>query len=92
MVNAFPTNPLARPHPNSSGYVCLFWESDDDKNGHAAILEVKFGEKTEGATTESRERTAESLFDNLGSVALVVEGSDFGTTEDRFEPTARCNW
>ena len=51
-----------------------------------------FGEKTEGATTESRERTAKSLFDNLGSVALVVEGSDFGTTEDRFEPTARCNW
>ena len=42
-----------------SGYVRLLWESEDDRNGHAAIFEVKFGNKTEGATTKSRERSAE---------------------------------
>ena len=31
---------------NSSGYIRLQWESDDDRNGHAAIFEVKFGKKT----------------------------------------------
>ena len=41
-------------------------------------------------TTESRERLAEQLFDLLELVALVVEGSDLGTTEAPFEPTARC--
>ena len=39
------------------------------------------------AVTESRERTAEQLFDHLESVALAVEGNDLGTTEDPFEPT-----
>ena len=29
-------------------------------------------------------------FNDLESVALVVEGSDLGTSEDCFEPTASC--
>ena len=58
---------------DSSGYIRLLGESDvDDRNGHAAIFEVKFGKKTNGATEASR------------------EGSDLGTSEDRFEPTASC--
>ena len=75
---------------DSSGYVRLLWESDDDRNGHAAIFEVKLGKKTERTTTESRERSDEQLFDTLESVALAVGGSDLGTTEDPLEPTARC--
>ena len=39
---------------DSSGYIRLSWESDDDRNGHAAIFEVKFGQKTE-RPTELRE-------------------------------------
>ena len=44
---------------------------------HAAIFEVKFGKKGEGAITDSRERKA-------------IEGSDLNTTEDHFVPTAKC--
>ena len=39
---------------------------------------------------ESRERSVEELFDILEPVAFAVEGSDLGTTEDPFRPTARC--
>ena len=60
------------------------------QNGHAAMFEVKFGQKTERATAESRERSAEQLFDTLEPVALAVEGSDLGASEDCFEPTASC--
>ena len=60
----------------------FLWETGDDRSGHAAIFEVKFGKKTERATTESRERSAEQLFDTLEPVALAVGGSDLGTTED----------
>ena len=67
---------------DSSRYIRLLWETDDDRNGHAAIFEVKFGKKTERATTESRERSAEQLFDTFEPVALAVGGSDLGTTED----------
>ena len=77
----------ARIH--SSGYVRLLWKSDDVRKGHAAIFEVKFGKMTKRAATESRERTAEQLFDHMESVALAVEGSDLGPTEDPFEPTSR---
>ena len=42
------------------------------------------------AATGSRERTAEQLFDHLESVALAVENSDLGTSEDPLGPTARC--
>ena len=79
-----------RARIDSSRYIRLSWESDDDRNGHAAIFEVKFGKKTERAAKESRERSPEQLFDTSESVSLVLEGSDFGTTEDPFEPTARC--
>ena len=75
---------------DSSGYIRTLWESDDDRNGHAAIFEVKFGKKTERAVRESRERSAEQLFDMLEPVALSVEGSYLGTAVDPFEPTARC--
>ena len=40
---------------DSSEYVRLKWEFNDDKNGHAAIFEVTFGKKTGGVSTESRE-------------------------------------
>ena len=44
-------------------YVRLLWESSEgnDKNAHAAIFEVKFGKMAE-AITDSRERTADTLF------------------------------
>ena len=64
--------------------------SEDDKNSHAAIFEVKFGEKGEGAITDSRERKADTLFNDLESVAFAIEGSDLNTTEDHFVPTAKC--
>ena len=59
-----------------SSRICgLSWESDvDNRNGHAAIFEVKFDKKTTRATGASRERSAEQLFDDLESVASVVEG------------------
>ena len=78
---------------DSSGYVRLLWESDDDRNGHAATFEVKFGKRSKKAITQlprSRERSAEQLFDTLEPVAFAVEGSDLGTAEDLFVPTARC--
>ena len=75
---------------DSSGYMRFLRESGDDRNGHAAIFKVKFGKKTERTTTESRERSAEQIFDFLELVALAVEGSDLGATEAPFEPTARC--
>ena len=75
---------------DSSGYVRLSWESVDDKKGHAAIFGVKCGKKTKRAATGSRERTAEQLSEHLESVALAVESSDLGITEDPLEPTARC--
>ena len=65
---------------DSSGYFRLLWKSDvGDKKGHAAIFEVKFGR-----------RQIEQLFNYLESVALVAEGSDLGTSEDCFKPTASC--
>ena len=73
---------------DSTGNVRLLWESEDDEDGHAAILEVRVWQTV--VTIETLERSAESLFDSLESVALAVEGSDLGTTEDNFVPTARC--
>ena len=74
---------------DSTGYVRLLWESskEEDKYSHAAIFEVKFGKKAEGSITDSRERKADTLFSDLESVALVVEGSDL---KDNFVPTANC--
>ena len=46
--------------------------------------------KAEEATTDSRERTADTLFTDLESLALAFEGSDLNTIEDNFVPTAKC--
>ena len=49
---------------DTTGYVRLLWESseEEDTNSHAANFQVKFGNKAEGAITDSRERTADTLF------------------------------
>ena len=52
------------------------------------FLNKNFAKKAE-VITDSRERTAESLFNNLESVASVVEGSD-SKIDDNSVPTARC--
>ena len=77
---------------DSTSYVRLLWESieEDNEFSHAAIFEVKFGKKPEGAITDSRGRTAGALLKNPESVALAIEGSDLSITEDTFVPTARC--
>ena len=77
---------------NSTGYVRLLSEpsEEDDELTHAAIFEVKFGKKAAEELTDLRERTADTLLSDLGSVALAIEGSDLSITEDNFVPTARC--
>ena len=81
-----------RARIDATGYVGLFSESneEDDKNTHAAIFEVKFGTKADEAITDSRKRTADTLFTDLESVALAIQGRDPNTTEDNFVPTAKC--
>ena len=76
----------------STGYVRLFWESseEDDKKTRAAIFEVKCGKEAEGAISDSRERTGDTLFTDLESVASAIEGSNLNITEDNFVPTAKC--
>ena len=78
----------------SRGYVRFLLDSseEDDKISHAAIFEVKCGKKKkeEGAITDSPERTADTLFNDLESVAFAIEGSDLNTTKDHFVPTAKC--
>ena len=81
----FPTNAkqlLRRRHDlsghariNSTSYVRLLWESseENDKCTDAAIFEVKFGKEAEQAITDSRERTADTLFTDLESVAIALE-------------------
>ena len=45
---------------NSSGFFRRSWESDDDnRNGHAAIFEVKFVKTSERAVEELSERSSE---------------------------------
>ena len=46
--------------------------------------------RPEEATTDLRERTADTFLTDLGSVALALESSDLHITEDNFVPTARC--
>ena len=74
---------------DSTRYVRLLWE-EDDKNSHAAMFEMKIGNKPEKVIAGPRERTAASVFNDLESVALAIEGSDLSITEDNFVPTARC--
>ena len=75
---------------NDCGLVGCHSSKSNDRNGHAAILEVKFGKKKERAATESRERSAEQLFDDSEPAALAVEGSDLGTSVASSKPAARC--
>ena len=49
---------------------------------------MKFGKKAGGSLTDSRERVADTLFNNLESLALVIEGKD---TKGHFVPTADCH-
>ena len=77
------------------GHVRLLWESseEDDKKKHAAIFEVKFGKKEEeGVISDSHERTADTLFNDLASVALAIEGSDLNTTEDHFRAHGKMHY
>ena len=46
--------------------------------------------RTEGISTDSCERTADTLFDELESVSLAIEGSDLNIPEDNVVPPARC--
>ena len=76
----------------STGYVRLLWETseEDDRNTHASIFEVKLGKKVEGAITGSRERTTDTLYNDLESLANALEGAYLNTTEDNFVPPAKC--
>ena len=68
-------------------------ESDDDGNGHAAIFEVKSKKKTR-TTTESRERSAEQLFDILEPVALasVLLRTPLSLQQDASMTLRKSNW
>ena len=66
---------------------CAQSSEEEDKNSRAAIFDAKFGKMAEGSITDSLELTADTLFSDLESVALVVEGSDL---KDNFVPTANC--
>ena len=75
---------------DSTGYVRLLWESIGKANefSFAAILEVKVRQKSERALADLREQTADTLFSDLGTVALVIKCSDLSITEDKFMPIA----
>ena len=66
-------NLLVHARINATGYVRLLWESNfgEDKGSHAAIFEVKFGQKSQGSLTDSRERTADTLSRDLDYLAEV---------------------
>ena len=80
-----------RARNDSTSYIRL-WESIGEANelSHAAIFEMKFGKKAEEALTDLRERTADTPFSDVGTVALAFEGSDLSITEDNFVTTGRC--
>ena len=77
---------------DSTGYVRLLWESigKATKFSYESILKIQIGQKPERALADLREQTADTLFSDLGTVALVIEGSDLSITEDTLAPTARC--
>ena len=62
----------------------------DDINTCSDFFDVKFSTKAEGAITDSRERTADALYTDLESVALVIEGPNSDVTQDDIVPTAKC--
>ena len=47
-------------------------------NTHAA-MDLKFGRKSEGAIAASSKRTADTLYNDLESVAMVIEGTSSET-------------
>ena len=47
---------------------------------------MKFGTEAEEAITDSRERTADTIFTDIESVAFAIESSDLNITEDNFVP------
>ena len=49
---------------------------------------MKVRQKPERALADLREKTVDTLFSDLGTVALVIEGSDLGMIEDKFMPIA----
>ena len=51
---------------------------------------MKVRQKSERAFADLREKTVDTLLSDLGTVALVIEGSDLSITEDNSVPTARC--
>ena len=73
---------------DSTGYVRLLLESseEDDELIHAAIFEVKFGKKSESAITDARERTADTLFSDVGTGTLSCP------LQDAFRTPRRGNW
>ena len=70
---------------DSTGYVRL-WESIGEANefSNATIFQVKIGQKSGRALADLCEQTVDTLFSDLGTVALVSEGSDLSITEDIF--------
>ena len=81
---------------NHARHLGVDFGQEDDKNSHAAMHEIKFGDKDEKVIAGPRDWTAASVFNHLESVALAIEGSDLNISEDNFVPTARCiqegNW
>ena len=77
---------------DSTGYVRLIWESIGKATefSYASVFEVKMGQKPERAFADLREKTVDTLLSDLGTVALVIEGSDLSMTEDNSVPTANC--
>ena len=77
---------------DSTGYVRLLWESIGKATefSYASIFEVKIGQKPERALSDLREKTVDTLLSDLGTVALVIDGSDLDMTEDNSVPSARC--
>ena len=77
---------------DSTGYVRLLWESIGKATefSYASIFEVKIEKKPERAFADLREKTVDTLLSDLGTVALVIEGSDLGMIEDNSVPSARC--
>ena len=72
---------------DSAGYVRFLWASIGWANEFSfcsRFWRVKVRQKPERALADLREQTVDTLFSDLGTVALVIEGSDLSMTEDKF--------
>ena len=57
---------------DSSGYARLLWESEDHRNGHAAIFEVKYRKKKGNKSSYTiASRVSERLSSSLGTWSLL---------------------